>query len=388
MSIFRDQTAIAGIAHSGCHKKASVETPVLWVRTAKAAAEDAGLSLSDIDGITSIHTSPVADATLPSPYYMTEALGIKELRWHGGALGAAPGVGVLGSAAAAVAAGLCDVALAVHTMERPKPNRKGPSNNLGAAGVSGNMAFLAPYGYAVFIQWMAAWQARYQHETGLTREQLGRMVVDQRTNALDNENAVMKTPLTLDDYLGCRMVAEPICLYDADMPVDAATAWIVTSAERAKDLKQKPVYLSSIGTWLAPRPDFVFFDDYADMMIPASSRDRFWRDADMQPQDMDFTELHDGFSIYTLYWLEALGLVKKADVPDFVGSGELSAKGSLPNNTHGGNLSEGRLQGGGHVIEAVHQLRGHAGKRQVEGAERCVISTGGPPCIAAAVLHA
>ena len=387
MGTLRDRTAIVGIAHSGCHKQAPVENQVLWVRACKAAAEDAGLALGEIDGITSIHTSPIAGAVVPSPYYLTEALGLPALRWHGGALGAGPGVGLVGSAAAAVAAGLCDVALAVHTMERPKPGKIGPSNNLGAAEVSGNMAFLAPYGYAVFIQWLAAWQRRYQHETGLTREQLGRMVVDQRRNALDNENAVMKTPLTLDDYLGARMVAEPLCLYDADMPVDAAVAWIITSAERARDLKQRPVYVSNVGTWLAPRPDFVFHGDYTETMIPAAFRDRFWRDADMQPQDINFTELHDGFSMYTLYWLEALGFVKKGDVPDFVGSGELSATGSLPNNTHGGNLSEGRLQGGGHVIEAVRQLRGQAEKRQVKDAERCVITTGGPPCIAAAVLR-
>ena len=387
MSGFRNKSAIVGVGHTGCKKEVPVPRSTLWVRACQEAAQDAGLPLSEVDGIVSLDTSPIPTELAPTPHYMSEALGLDSIRWNGGAIGG-PGPGLLAAATSAVVAGVCDVVLVLYTMERQPTPQASPSNNFSFQHAAGNMAYLAPYGYGVFIQWIAAWQRRFQHETGLMREQLGRMVVDQRNMALRNEKAVMKKPLSIDDYMASRWIVEPMCLYDADMPVNVAIAWIVTGADRARDLKQKPVYVANVASWLPPRPDFVFHEDYTDMMIPQPVMERFWRDADLQPKDICFAALHDGFSIYTPYWLQSLGFVGKEDIADFVGSGELGADGRLINNPHGGNLSEGRTQGAGSIVEAVLQLRGSAGERQIRDASNCVVATGGPPVTSAAVLCA
>jgi acetyl-CoA acetyltransferase len=167
----------------------------------------------------------------------------------------------------------------------------------------------------------------------------------------------MTTPLTMDDYLGARWLAEPLCLYDADMPVDAAVAVVITSIERAADLRQWPVVVGNVATVLGARPDFVFQADYTEL-FPAELGREFWTRAGLSPSELSFAQIHDGFSVYVPMWLEALGIVARGEGGAFIGDGHLSRSGSLPNNTHGGNLSEGRLQGAGAVVEAVRQLRG------------------------------
>jgi len=389
LSAMHDVTAIAGVGHTGCFKSPPVPYPQLWLRACREAVADAGLNLADIDGMACVETQPQTNAVRPTPFFMAESLGIPALRWHGGPLGGGIAVGVLGSAAMAVATGQCNYALAIHTMAA-RPERAAtaaPYNYLPAERPGGVHAYLAPYGYGVFIQYIASWYERLRSVYGIRREQIGRMVVDQRANAVDNPRAVWGEPLTLEEYLQSRWIAEPLCLLDADMPVAAAVAYVVTSAERARDLKQRPVKIANVGTWMGPRSDFVFHDDYT-QLLPKQFATEFWAKSGFSPRDMSLAQLHDGFSIYTPYWLEALGFVSWADMGDFLGEGQLSRHGGvLPTNTHGGNLSEGRFQGGGHVVEAVLQLRGQAAARQVADAQACVVTVGGAPYVGAAVLH-
>jgi acetyl-CoA acetyltransferase len=313
-------------------------------------------------------------------------LGLPGLRWHAGPLGGAYLLGSVAAAVLAVATGQCTTALAVHGMIRPKQRGPVAYNYRGAQRASGVLAYLAPYGYSVFVQIMASVYSRLQAVHGITREQLGRLVVDQRDNALANPLAVMKTPLTLEEYLGSRWLAEPMCLYDADMPVDAAVAVVVTSSERAADLRQRPVHVANVATMLGPRPDWVFQSDYT-QMFPAELGAEFWGRAGIAPAELSFAQIHDGFSVYVPMWLEAMGIVGKGEAGDFIADGNLSRTGSLPNNTHGGNLSEGRMQGAGAVVEAVRQLRGTAGQRQVADARAGLVTVGGSPTVCAAVLH-
>ena len=386
MTETRYKAAIVGIGHTGCSKDAGVEPAVLWMRACKAAIEDSGIAKSDIDGISTNFPDTIPDRVLPTPFYLTESLGLPGLRWHGAPLGGSYGPGAVHAAALAVASGQCTTALAVHYMERPKVQTGDPYLYKASPWVGGIRAHLAPYGYTVFFQYMAAWQQRFQHQFGVTREQIGQMVVDQRLNALRNPRAVMQTPLTLDEYMEARWLAEPMCLYDADMPVDAAVAVIVTTAERAADLQQPPVYVAHVSTFLGPQPDFVFHHDYTEL-FPAIYAKEFWTAAGLGPTDMSFAQLHDGFSIYVLLWLESLGFVERGGSGEFVGARGLSMDGSLPTNTHGGNLSEGRLQSTGHIVEAVLQLRGAAGDRQVPNATAGVVTAGGTPTVSASVLH-
>jgi acetyl-CoA acetyltransferase len=382
----RDRVAIVGVGHTGCVKDAGVAPQTLWMRAVRSALDDAGLDARDIDGISTPTTDPWPTGPAPTPYTVAESLGLPGLRWHSGPLGGAYALGSVGAAVLAVSAGQCDTALVVHSMLRPKG--KGPLayNYRGAQHAAGAYAFLAPYGYSVFVQIMASFCRRLQAVTGLRREHLARLVVDQRSNALLNPLAVMKSPLTVDEYMASRWLAEPLCLYDADMPVDAAVAVIVTRADRAKDSRNKPVLVSHIATMLGPRPDWVFQDDYT-KMFPISYGRRFWEQAGVVPADLSFAQIHDGFSVYVPMWLDALGIVAGGDAGAFIADGNLSRSGALPTNTHGGNLSEGRLQGAGAIVEAVHQLRGDAGERQVADPSVGLVTVGGSPTVCAAILH-
>jgi acetyl-CoA acetyltransferase len=382
----RDRTAIVGVGHTGCTKDAGVPPQVLWLRAISEAVADAGLTIADIDGISTPYTDTRPDQPVPTPFVLTEALGLPGLRWHSGPLGGAYLLGSVASAVQAVATGQCTTALAVHAMVRPKKRGPVAYNYRGAQEASGVIAYLAPYGYSVFVQLMASVYSRLKAVHGITREQLGRLVVDQRDSALANPLAVMDTPLTLDQYLASRWLAEPLCLYDADMPVDAAVAVVVTSAERAADLRREPVLVSNVATMLGPRPDWVFQADYT-QLFPAELGVEFWGRAGVTPGDLSFAQIQDGFSIYVPMWLEALGIVGRGEAGEFIGDGNLSRSGRLPTNTHGGNLSEGRLQGGGAVVEAVRQLRGEAGVRQLPGADTGLVTVGGSPTVCAAVLH-
>jgi acetyl-CoA acetyltransferase len=382
----RDRTAIVGVGHTGCVKDAGVAPQVLWMRAVKEALHDAGLTARDIDGISTPYPDTWPTSSVPTAYNLTESLGLPGLRWQSGPLGGAYSLGSVAAAVVAVSSGQCDTALAVHAMMRPK--EKGPVayNYRGAQQASGVYAYLAPYGYSVFSQIMASTYRRLLEVNGLRREHLARLVVDQRSNALLNPLAVMTKPLTTEEYMAGRWLAEPLSLYDADMPVDAAVAVIVTRADRAADCRNTPVLVRHVSTMLGPRPDWVFQADYT-QLFPAQYGEDFWRRADVKPGELSFAQIQDGFSVYVPMWLEALGIVPRGEAGGFIGDGHLSRAGTLPANTHGGNLSEGRLQGGGAVVEAVRQLRGEAGERQVANASTGLVTVGGSPTVCAALLH-
>lgn len=382
---FRDTTAIVGVGHSGCSKDAGRPMPLVWLDTIRQAADDAGISIDEIDGICTPFQDTRPATPQPTPFVLTRTLGLSGLRWHGAPLGGAYALGSVASAALAVSTGMCTTALAFHAMERPKTRGAAVYNYRGAPEVGGVQAYLAPYGYSVFVQIMATWCQRMLSTGALTRDQLAKVAVDQRANALLNPKAVMRDPLPRDDYFRSRWVAEPLCLYDVDMPVDAAVAVIVTSAERAADLRQTPVRIANVGGWLGPQPDWVFHG--YDRLFPERYADEFWRAAGLGPSDMSLAALHDGFTVYVPLWLEALGFAALGEGGAMIESGALAAGGRMPNNTHGGNLSEGRLQGGGGIVEAVVQLRHQAGDRQVAEASAAIVSVGGAPTVCAAVLH-
>ena len=170
------------------------------------------------------------------------------------------------------------------------------------------------------------------------------------------------------------------------MPVDAAGAVVVTTAERARDLRRPPVFVSAATTGQGPRPDYVFWHDYT-VMASRWAADGLWEMAGLGPQEMDFAQIYDGFAPFIFSWLEDLGFADRSNVGEFVGSGALRLGGSLPTNTFGGNLSEGRFHGMGHLIEAVRQLRGDAGARQVPNARVGVVASGGLTMAGALVLH-
>ena len=204
---------------------------------------------------------------------------------------------------------------------------------------------------------------RYFYEHGATREQLAQVALVARQNAARNPDAVYREPLTMDDYLGARMISDPLCLYDCDPPVDGSVAVIVSRREAALDTGRPPVRLEAVGS----TPGI----DAAGSMLWA-------RSLRLSPKDVDIAEVYDGWSILSLLWLEALGLCGRGEAAKFVEGGTRIARdGELPVNTGGGQLSAGRLHGYIQLHEACLQLRAGAGHHQVKPVpEVAVVSTG------------
>jgi acetyl-CoA acetyltransferase len=248
-------------------------------------------------------------------------------------------------------------------------------------------------------EWYAPWGAvsptnlnaiaatRYMYDFGLTREQLGQVALTARANAARNPQAVYRDPMTMEDYLAGRMISSPLCLYDCDVPVDGATAIVVSHADTRRDLRRPPIRLVSAGGAVHGRYSF---DQNEDLTITAShaSAEQLWRHTDLTPADVDLAQLYDGFSILTLLWIEALGFCGRGEAGQFVDGGkQIAFDGPLPINTQGGQLSAGRLHGIGLVHEACLQLWGEAGGRQLPTSpEVAVVTNGGGPFCGALLL--
>ncbi|MBI3743784.1 MAG: hypothetical protein HY261_05780 [Chloroflexi bacterium] len=377
-----NKVAIAGVGHAGCYRDAGMPMGPMAVRACKMALDDAGLTTKDVDGFGTASGAGARDISVVHGWnevdcnYMIEALGLPGVTWFtNDALGGVPGVGTVALAAIAVASGLCEVAMTCRVNWRPKSSGYG---HVASNKSYGQNAFFDPYGYGVFPQKFSSWYQRYMHEYGVTREQLGTFVVQSRQNYLlgDKPGVAPKHAITMEDYLAARWVAEPMCLLDHDFPCDGAAAVVVTTAERARSLRQKPVYLRAISAGQGPRPDFVFWHDYTQMASHFAAKG-LWEKAQMSPKDLDLAQVYDGFTPFIFYWMDALGIAKPSEVGEFVGSGALAPTGVLPTNLNGGQINEGRVHTMGHVIEAVQQLQHRTGKRQVKDAERAIVCGGG-----------
>jgi acetyl-CoA acetyltransferase len=198
---------------------------------------------------------------------------------------------------------------------------------------------------------------------------------------------VYRDPLSVEDYLDSRMISTPICLYDCDVPVDGATAIVVSAAETAADLRA-PVRIESMAGVTDGRPSW---DQWEDMgRVGYATAAAMWARTDLRPTDVDAAQLYDGFTIEVVWWLEALGFCGPGEAGAFVEGGtRIDLGGELPLNTWGGQLSGGRLHAAfGHTAEAVRQLRGEAGARQVAGAEVVVVTNVGGYESGAALLTA
>jgi len=239
--------------------------------------------------------------------------------------------------------------------------------------------FQVPYGDVGAITLMAHIKRRQQHEFGYRDEHYGQIAVTWRQHAQLNPEAQMRTPMSLNDYLASRWVAEPLRLLDCCPSTDGGGACLVTSLERARDLARPPVRILGAGQ-----------SHSSELIHPAGPRGHGWGGtkaaahafhmAGVTPQDIDVAQLYDAFTPRVIHDLVAWGLCAPQDVGNFISAGSLNLTGTLPSNTAGGLISEGHLSGFGHVREGVRQLRGECGPRQVPGAELCLVTGyGGAP---------
>lgn len=342
----KDKTAIVGIGWTKFTRKSQTTTASLAAEASLNAIEDAGLSVQDIDGIISFfHKKPESI----SPRELAFTLGIEEYNFEifsdGG--GGWPCAGVL-SAAMAIHAGVCKNVLVYKALNTYSEGR--PARAKRAEEVAGADQFVAPFGShhagANFGQLASAHMARY----GTTSLDFAHLAVTQRKNAGLNQKAMMRAPISIDDHQNSRWIVYPFRLLDVCLQSDGAVALVVSSAERARDLRHKPVYImagsgghsETAGLWetngvkLAPR---------------------LYAGAGITPKDVSVAELYDCFTFMGMVHMEDFGLVPKGEVGAWVRAGNNSLDGETPVNTHGGLLSEAHIHGLNHVIEAVQQLR-------------------------------
>jgi acetyl-CoA acetyltransferase len=369
----KNNVAIAGAATTGFVAKNSGRSQTsLAAQAAIDVIRACGLTKNDIDGLC---------GRWPATHELQSALGLPRLTWSGNPM--IPIVDHIATAAAAVHAGLCETVLVYHAAYRAAWNTgsalKDPFRRIATPGLKdpqpGPDTMAAGVGYT-------GWASRYVHEFGVKREDFGIVALNARANAARNPNAAMRAPMTMDDYLNARMIREPLCLYDMDVAVDGGDAFIVTSAERARDLALPPVLINAaVLGQVAPNEEDQTVSLRANgqqvVVDTLKAKSDFWID------DIDVYFPYDGFTPITLNWFENVGWCKPGEAGEFLrdhwdaAEGRVLIDGRVPVNPHGGSLSEGATQASGHIREAVHQLQGLAGERQVPDAQRALITAGG-----------
>jgi len=292
------------------------------------------------------------------------------------------------TAVAAIEAGLAETVVCYRAMNGRSGFRLGGGREMRAQGIT---QFTAPFGWITYPQAMAMWCRRHMIEYGTTSEQLGEIAVTLRQNAVLNERAMQRQPLTMGDYMNSRMIVEPFRLLDICLESDGACAVVVTRSERARDLQQKPVYIGGGAYGGGPMQGEDLFDairwpDHSHNYSRYIAED-LWASAGLGPEDVDLAEIYDCFTYSIVMQLEGFGFCKEGEGGPFAGGGRIARDGPLPVNTHGGLLSEAYIHGFNHVVEAVEQLRGQSGPRQVEGAEVALTTAGAMTCGSAMVLH-
>ncbi|MFE4963839.1 thiolase family protein [Streptomyces sp. NPDC056660] len=373
---------ISGIGQSDVGRRLGRSPLSLTVDSALEAIHDAGLTPADIDGVS---TWPGAFAASPGfsgvgVWDIKDALGL-ELNWFSGGMESSGQLGSVINAVAAVKAGLANHVLCFRTLWESTAQttaRRASVVGTGGERIGGAHEWLVPFGAVSAANWCGFIAQRHFHEYGTTREQLGALAVNTRANAALNPKAVFRDPLTEEQYLGARMISDPLCLFDCDIPVDGSTAVLVSRADAAPDLRRPPLRIAAHSSALHGRP---YWDQYADLtsMAGADAARELWQHTDLTPADLDVAGIYDGFTILTVVWLEALGICGKGEAGPFLEGGKRIARdGQLPLNTGGGQLSAGRLHGYGHLHEVCLQLRGDAEERQVPNApEVGVVAAGG-----------
>lgn len=391
MTDFERRAVISGIGQSQIGRRLGRTGLDLTIEASLRAIDDAGLALTDIDGLSTYPGgSPAGSSGFAGPGTpeVQDALRLN-LNWHSGGLEGAAQLAAVVNAVMAVGAGLARHVLVYRTVTEATEQGSGgrpPIGAGGAGGISGAMQWTLPFRAFSAANWLAMNAQRHFHEFGTTREQLGMIAITARRHAGLNPAAIYRDPMTLEDYLSARMITTPFGLYDCDVPVDGSTALIVSVADHASDVDHPVAQIEAVGTALRGRPSWDQWDDLTTMAARDAAA-HMWSRTDLKPSDVDVAELYDGFSFLTMAWLEAFGFCGRGEAGPFVEGGErIGLGGALPLNTHGGQLSAGRLHGFGFIHEACVQLRSEGGARQVDGAEVAIVGNGGGPVAGAMLL--
>ncbi len=373
---FEDKSAITGIGASRLGRRLMVAPLSLTIEACEAAVADAGLTFDDIDGLSTYPGLDIAGMGEGGVSALEGALGLRPTWINGGMDTFGPGGSVI-AAMMAVATGMARHVLCFRTLWEATFQQLMKEGRMSPPGGSRTSSWQMPFGATSAAHTLALNAQRHFQRYGTTRETLGWIALNQRANAALNPTAIYRDPMTMDDYLTARMITTPFGLYDCDVPCDGAVAVIVSAVDVARDMPKKPVLVEAVGTQIIERTDWDQTTMTHEPQVLGQSA-HLWTRTSLRPKDVDVAELYDGFSFNCLSWLEALGFCGIGEAKDFLDGGKAIARdGVIPLNTHGGQLSHGRTHGMGLIHEAVTQLRGEAGARQVSGARVAVASSGG-----------
>jgi acetyl-CoA acetyltransferase len=381
-----NEAYITGVGQSQVGVKLTRPPLLLTVDAVREALNEAGLTISQIDGVSTypgrvpafLGFSPVGADEL------IDALGIRAT-WHAGGGEISSQLGAVVGAAMAVRTGQARHVICYRTVyEAAALARPAEYPPMRRETVDGYSQWFAPFNALSAANWTAQYAMRHVKRFGLTREQLAQIALTDRAHAALNPRALVRQPLTMDEYLSARMISTPLCLYDCDRFTDASTVLIVSAGTAIDEVSCTPIRIAAMaGT--VERHSW----DQAEWMACYPTGADLWKRTDYTPADVDTAQLYDGFSFQALAWLEALGFCGVGEGGRFIEGGKrIALDGELPLNTFGGQIGAGRLHGFGFAHEAVVQLRGKGGARQIPGNPRVAVSASGGGPLATALLLA
>ncbi|MER7758349.1 lipid-transfer protein [Streptomyces sp. NPDC097619] len=363
------RAAIAGIGATEFSKDSGRSELTLAVEAVHAALDDAGLTPADVDGMVTFTMDTSPEITVAQAIGAGELSFFSRIHYGGGAACA-----TVQQAALAVATGVAEVVVCYRAFNERSGRRFGSGVQRREPSAEGAaLGWSLPWGLLTPASWVAMTAQRYLHAHGLTPEALGHVAVTARRHAANNPAAWFHgKPITLADHAASRWIVEPLRLLDCCQETDGGQALVVTTAERARDLRRPPAVITAAAQG-AGRGQEAMTSFYRDDLTGLPEMDvvarQLWRTSGLRPSDIDVGILYDHFTPFVLMQLEEFGFCKPGEAADFV------AADALPLNTHGGQLGEAYLHGMNGIAEAVRQLRGTS-VNQVAGASRVLVTAG------------
>jgi acetyl-CoA acetyltransferase len=371
----KNEAAIAGIGTTAFTKNSGVSELSLACEAIGNCLDDAGLDPAEVDGLVTYTMDSNDEVEVARAVGMGDLTMFAQINYGGGAA-----VGLIQQAVMAVATGAAKNVVAWRAMNGRSGQRMGQ-------GVSGNIvssdlihwSWYMPYGMLTPVSWVAMIANGYMHEYGVTSEHLAEVAIAQRNFAQNNPAAAgYGKPLSLEQYLDSKLISEPLRLYDCCQETDGGCALLITSTERARDLKQQPAVIRGVtqaSTRGQEQMTSFYRDDLKSLPEMEWAAKRVYEMAGLQPKDIDAACLYDAFTPEVIMQLESFGFCGRGEAKDFVADGNLRIDGRLPNNTHGGLLSEAYIHGVNNIAEGARLIRGSS-CNQPEGVEHVLISSG------------
>lgn len=371
----KNQAAIAGIGATRFSKNSGVSELALACEAISNCIDDAGIRPGEVDGLIT-YTMETSDEI-----EVARAVGLGNLTtWAKINYGGGAAIGLIQQAVMAVATGAANNVVVWRAMNGRSGQRMGQ-------GVSGNIissdlihwSWYTAYGMLTPVSWVAMIANTYMHNYGVRREHLAEVAMAQRAFAQNNPNAAGHgRPLTLEEYLNSRQITERLCIYDCCQETDGGCALLITSTERARDLRQKPAVIRAVSQASTRGQEQMtsFYREELDSLpeMELAAR-RVFAMSGLGPDDIDAACLYDAFTTEIPMQLESFGFCKRGEAKDFIADGNLRIDGRLPNNTHGGLLSEAYIHGVNNIAEAVRLIRGTS-YNQPKRAEHVLVSSG------------